>query len=295
MPRLAQVATARQAQLQDGRRLGFAEFGAPGGRPVILFHDLWGNRSVRHPDDSILKRLDIRLIGVDRPGYGSSTRKPGRGLMDVVDDVMLLGKALKLERFAVLGFSAGGPYALACAWRFPQIVTRASVVACWPPLDHPRGFRAMHPLYGRIFQLAAGNEALFRLILRGFLTFDGQRPAEQYIRELGSSLARSDQAALSNIDLFVSRRNMWEELRSAGSEPLADEIISLTRPWGYHLQSIRAPVDIWWGEDDRFCSPVIGARMAQMISKATPHCESQAGHLLLYSHWEAILRALIAQ
>ena len=119
MSRLAQVATARQAQLQDGRRLGFAEYGEPAGAPVMLFHDLWSNRSQRHPDDSILKRLGVRLIGVDRPGYGASTRKAGRRIMDVVDDVMLLGKALKLERFAVLGYSAGGPYALACAWRFP--------------------------------------------------------------------------------------------------------------------------------------------------------------------------------
>ena len=162
------------------------------GRRVFVFHDLWGNRSLRHPDDSILKRLGIRLIGVDRPGYGASTRKPGRSIMDVVDDLMLLSKALKLERFAVLGYSAGGPYALASAWRFPQIVTHCAVVACWPPLDHAYGFRALHPLYGRLFQLASGNEALFRLLLRGFFMFDGQRGADQYIRELGSSLSRPE-------------------------------------------------------------------------------------------------------
>ena len=292
MPRLAQVATARQAQLQDGRRLGFAEYGELTGIPVMIFHDLWGNRSLRHPDDSILKRLGIRLIGVDRPGYGASTRKPGRGIMDVVDDVMLLGKALKLDQFAVLGYSAGGPYALACAWRFPQVVKRCAIVASWPPLDHALGFRALHPLYGRLFQLAAGNEALFRLMLRAFFVFDGQRPAEQYIRDLGSSLSRIDQVALSNFDLFVSRRDMWDEIRGTGSESLADEILALTRSWGYHLQSIRVPVDIWWGEADMFCSPVVAERMASLIPKARPHCEAQAGHLVLYSHWEAILRAL---
>lgn len=295
MPRLAQVATARQAKLQDGRRLGFAEYGDPAGLPVVLFHDLWGNRSLRHPDDSILVRHGIRLIGVDRPGYGASTRKPGRGIMDVVDDVMLLGKALKLERFAVLGYSAGGPYALACAWRFPQVVYRCAVVASWPPLDHARGFHALHPLYGRLFQLASGNEALFRLMLRAFFIFDGKRGADQYIRELGSTLSRSDQSTLSNIDLFVSRRDMWDEIRQAGSDILADEVLALTRPWGYHLQSIRAPVDIWWGESDQFCAPVVGQRMAEMIPNARPHCEAKAGHLLLYSHWESIFRALKAE
>ena len=188
MARLAQIATARQAQLQDGRRLGFAQYGDPEGSPVIVFHDLWGNRSIRHPDDSILVRLGVRLIGVDRPGYGMSTRKVGRSLMDVVDDVMLLSKALKLERFAILGFSAGGPYALACAYRFPQIVSRCAVIAPLPPLDHALGFRALHPFYGRLFQLASGNESFFRLLMRGFIWFDAQRGAEQYIRELGGSL-----------------------------------------------------------------------------------------------------------
>lgn len=293
MPKLGQVATARQAQLQDGRRLGFAEYGDPAGVPLFMFHDLWGNRGLRHPDDSILTRIGIRLIGVDRPGYGASSRKAGRSIMDVVDDVMLLSKALELDRFAVLGYSAGGPYALACAWRFPQIVQRCVVVATLPPLDHGQGFRALHPLYGRIFQLSTGNEALFRLILRGFFMFDAQRNPDQYIRELGSSLARGDQAILSNADLYMMRRDMWAEIRRAGSDILADEIIALTRSWGYHLQSLRVPVDVWWGEADLFNAPIVGERMAKLIPSARPHCVPEAGHLLLFSHWEAILQALV--
>lgn len=294
MARLAQVATARQAQLQDGRRLGFAQFGDAEGAPVIVFHDLWGNRNIRHPDDAILARLGIRLIGVDRPGYGMSTRNRERSIMDVVDDVMLLSKALKLDRFAVLGFSAGGPYALACAYRFPQIVRRCAVVAPLPPMDHALGFRALHPLYGRLFQLARGNESFFRLLMRGFFFFDGQRSADQYIRELGALLSPADQAVLSNINLFNARRDSWEEIRSGGSENLVDEMVTLTRPWGFRLQSVQIPVDIWWGEADLFCAPGVGQRMAGMIPKAEFRLESQAGHFLLYSHWQSILQQLLA-
>ncbi len=292
MARLAQVATARQAQLQDGRRLGFAQFGDADGFPVVMFHDLWGNRNIRHPDDAILARLGIRLIGVDRPGYGVSSRKSGRSLMDVVDDVMLLSKALKLDRFAVLGHSAGGPYALACAWRFPQIVKRCAVVAPLPPLDHRQGFGAIHPVYGRLFQLAGGNEAFFRLLMRGFIFFDGQRGADQFIRELGGLLSPADQQVLSNINLFKNRRDIWEELRGGGSDSLADEMITLTRPWGFRLQSIEIPVDIWWGEADVFCAPGVGERMASMIPQAQLRLEPDAGHFMLYSHWQAILEPL---
>jgi len=294
MARLAQVATARQAQLQDGRRLGFAQFGDAEGAPVIVFHDLWGNRNIRHPDDSILARLGIRLIGVDRPGYGMSTRKRDRSIMDVVDDVMLLSKALQLDSFAVLGYSAGGPYALACAYRFPQIVRRCAVVAPLPPMDHELGFRALHQLYGRLFQLARGNESFFRLLMRGFFFFDGQRSADQYIRELGALLSPADQAVLSNINLFNARRDSWEELRSGGSENLVDEMVTLTSAWGFRLQSVQIPVDIWWGEADVFCAPGVGERMAGMIPNAQFRLEPQAGHFLLYSHWQTILQQLIA-
>jgi len=294
MARLAQVATARQAQLQDGRRLGFAQFGDAEGAPVIVFHDLWGNRNIRHPDDSILARLGIRLIGVDRPGYGMSTRKRDRSIMDVVDDVMLLSKALQLDRFAVLGYSAGGPCALAVAYRLPQRVRRCDVGAPLPPMDHELGFRGLHPLYGRLFQLARGNESFFRLLMRGFFFFDGQRSADQYIRELGALLSPADQAVLSNINLFNARRDSWEELRSSGSENLVDEMVTLTRTWGFRLQSVQIPVDIWWGEADVFCAPGVGERMAEMIPNAQFRLESQAGHFLLYSHWQSILQQVIA-
>ena len=221
MARLAQVATARQAQLQDGRRLGFAQFGDADGIPVIMFHDLWGNRSSRHPDDSILARLGIRLIGVDRPGYGMSSRKSGRSLMDVVDDVMLLGKALKLEPFPPCW---GIPPAVLTASPAPgasrRLVKRCAVVAPLPPLDHRQGFGALHPVYGRLFQLASGNEAFFRLLMRGFVLFDGKRGADQFIRELGGLLSRADQQTLSNINLFNMRRDIWEEIRSGGSDNL---------------------------------------------------------------------------
>ena len=292
MPKLAQIATARQAQLKDGRRLGFAEYGDSNGEPVILFHDLWGNRALRHPDDSILTRLGIRLIGVDRPGYGQSARNANRDLMDVVDDVMLLSKALKLEQFSVLGYCAGGPYALACAYRFPGIVKRCAVVASMPPLDNPLGFRAVHPFYARLLQLASGREPLFRLLLQGLLWLDAQRDPHQVMRDLAASLSSVDQEILSNINLLGARRDMWAENRLNGSEALADEMVSLVQPWGFHLQSIRPHVDIWWGQRDHFCAPFVGQRMAKLIPNARLRLEANAGHLMFFSHWQAILEAL---
>ena len=294
MAKLAQVATARQAQLKDGRRLGFAEYGDPAGKAVILFHDLWGNRQLRHPDDSILTRLGIRLIGLDRPGYGLSTPKPQRSLMDMVDDVMLLTKALQIDRFAVLGYSAGAPYALACAYRFPEIITRCAVVSGIPPLDNPQGFEVLNFYYSRLFQLASSLEPLFRLLMRGFFRIDAQREPAQFVRDLASMLPSPDQQVLRELAVYNSRRDMWEEIRRGGSATLVDEMLTLVKPWGFKLQSIRIPVDIWWGEADTFVQPAVGKRMQRFIPDARLHLQPSAGHLILFSHWQAILQTLTA-
>ena len=293
MAKLAQVATARQAQLKDGRRLGFAEFGDPQGQPVLFFHDLWGNRKQRHPDDDILHRLGLRLIGVDRPGYGLSTRKPERGIMDVVDDAMLLSKALKLETFAVLGYSAGGPYALALAYRFPQIVRRCAVVSSLPPLDNPRGYAAIAPIFARALQLAQGMEPALRMALRGAFALDSQSDLGKRLRELTLAMPAVDQRYLAeNPALHEARRAMWEELRQNGSDILVDEMLTLIQPWNFHLQSIRVPVDIWWGGLDGFVAPLVGRRMAALIPDARLEMIPQAGHLLIFSRWRAILQRL---
>ena len=294
MPHLAQVATARTAQLSDGRQLGFVEHGDPDGTPVFFCHDLFGSRSLRHPDDSILKRLGIRLIGIDRPGYGLSARKAGRNILDGAADIDALCRAMELERCAVLGYSAGAPYALAFAHRYPGRVSRCAVVASLPPLDQAQSFRVIHPVYGRLMQLARGNDWLFRLMLRGYLFYDSQRSPDQFIRDYGSMLAQVDRHALSQLALFNLRRDIWDEIRQLGVEAIADELAALTRSWGFHLQALRVPVDIWWGEADVYSSPIVGKRMAELIPNASLRLEANAGHLVLFTHWEAILRQLIA-
>ena len=294
MPHLAQVATARTAKLSDGRQLGFVEHGDPSGMPVLFCHDLFGNRNLRHPDDSILKRLGVRLIGIDRPGYGLSARQAGRDIVAGAIDMDALFRAMQLERCAVLGYSAGAPYALAFANRYPQRVSRCAVVASLPPLDQAQSYSVIHPVYGRLISLARGNNTVFRLLLRGWFFYDGQRGPDMFIREFGSTLTEIDRHALSQLPLFNLRRDIWEEIRQQGSDGVADDLQALTSSWDFHLQSLRSPVDIWWGEADVFSQPIVGKRMAELIPNSTFRLQERAGHTILFTHWEAILRQLLA-
>ena len=103
----------------DGRRIGFAEYGVRGGTPVLHFHGLPGGRFYdMHP--KALAQAGVWHFSVERPGAGLSDPQPGRGLLDWPADVATFADAVGLDRFAVIGTSAGGPYAMACGSALPE-------------------------------------------------------------------------------------------------------------------------------------------------------------------------------
>jgi hypothetical protein len=101
--------SARTVEVPDGRMLAFEEVGDPAGAPVFVLHGTPGCRlSGRHPDLSRVRAAGLRLVTYDRPGYGRSTRQPGRRVVDCVSDVAAIADELDIERFAVSGGSGGG-------------------------------------------------------------------------------------------------------------------------------------------------------------------------------------------
>jgi len=120
-------------QLRDGRWLGYTESGDPAGAPVLFFHGFGTTRVICPPDNSA-RQLGVRMIAVDRPGLGLSTPRPGRGLLDWPPDVSEFADALGIERFAIVGWSGGGPYALACGRFLADRVTSIALVSGAAPL-----------------------------------------------------------------------------------------------------------------------------------------------------------------
>jgi pimeloyl-ACP methyl ester carboxylesterase len=126
-----------------GRTLAYCEWGNPTGFPVMLMHGGPGSRLLC-PDEDATAAAEVRLLTVDRPGYGGSDRRPDPTPLGWADDVQALADRLGLERFAVVGFSAGGGYALACAARMPERISAvggrgpAREWAGWWTLDRPQ-------------------------------------------------------------------------------------------------------------------------------------------------------------
>src|SRR5947209_15085160 len=95
-------------RLRDGRTLAYAEFGDPAGKPVLYMHGFPDSRLTRHPDDALTASLGVRVIIPDRPGMGGSDFRRARSLLERASFVAELADELKLDRFAVAGWSAGG-------------------------------------------------------------------------------------------------------------------------------------------------------------------------------------------
>ena len=128
--------------LPDGRRLAWSSGGARGGVPVIYLHGAIGTPVRRTPElDALIAALGIHYIAVSRPGFGRSDPCPGRRIADFPADLEHLADRLGLGRFAVVGVSAGGPYALACARALPEraIATAAVELALAAVRAHAGG------------------------------------------------------------------------------------------------------------------------------------------------------------
>ncbi len=122
-------------RLPDGRTLGYARYGALDGTPVVYHHGGLSCRLDIEFADARLRERGVLLLAPDRPGTGISTRRPGMRIADVFADTRVLVDALGLERFALLGWSAGGPYTLACAHGFGDRVSAVATVGGAGPLD----------------------------------------------------------------------------------------------------------------------------------------------------------------
>jgi len=259
---------ALSVRLRDGRGLAYDEVGDAEGAPVLYFPGGGDSRLTRHPDDTIAQDLVIRLIAIDRPGCGRSDFARRRALTEWPADVEQLADALGLDRFALLGWSAGGPHALACARFLPDRVERAVVVAGLP---EPRGFSHLSHDLRLTLRLARLDP---RLVLWPLARW-GRRPPP----------ATGDPAC---DPIYAAGRA--EGFRQ-GSRGLAWELHVLARPWGFEPEEIRVPVSLWYGERDNVCPVPIGRDLAERIPGARLRIVPER-HQLMFTRWRELLEEL---
>lgn len=285
--------TNQTITLTDGRHLGYAEYGDPQGRPILFFHGQPGNRLFRYPEDGFLAASGIRLVTVDRPGYGLSDFQEGRRLLDWPQDVLELADSFGLGRFAVLGFSAGGPYALACAIRIPQRITRVGLADSAPPMDvHEISAIAPFPLRMNSF-LARRLPTVLKFTFANYWRYSRRNP-EAFIKMAIKQSPQPDRDILTRPDIYAMLVDVWKENVRVDCRGYVQDVEVLMGPWGFRLHDVTADVLLWQGEADAN-TPQAWARY---MARELPHCQAtfspDEGHFALFTHWKEILEALVA-
>jgi pimeloyl-ACP methyl ester carboxylesterase len=278
--------------LSDGRDLAFAEYGDLHGKPIMFFHGAPGSR-LFHPYDDITTRLGVRLICVDRPGYGGSTFQPNRRILDWPKDVAALGDSLRLDSFAIAAHSGGCPHALACAYALPDRVRAVAVLSGGGPPDAPGVTEGMNPL--NTFGFTFGRYIpwpIFRLLMWFFFHKDAANPASIVQRDTGKR-TRADDEVFAIPEIRENCIQSDVEAYRQGLPGVAWEIYLITRPWGFPIDKIKVPVYLWHGTAD----DVTSIRMGQYMANHLPNCKARfceaEGHMLLVPHWEEFLTALL--
>jgi pimeloyl-ACP methyl ester carboxylesterase len=280
----------------DGRVLEVLSAGDEDAFPLV-FHV--GTPSAATPfarTTDAAARHGLRLIEFSRPGYAGSTPKPGRRVADVAADVATILDALGLERFVAVGFSGGGPHALACAALLPDrcaAVATVGGVAPYPAegLDWLAGMGPENvEEFGRTL---AGEAELVPYLLGVAAQLATVEPAH-VVAALGGLVGEVDKAALTG-DYAEWAAETFHRSVSTGIGGWRDDDFAFAADWGFDLASIARPVAIWQGGDDRMVPFAHGEWLARHIPTATAHLLPDEGHLSLgVTKLDQILEDLVA-
>ena len=256
--------------LTDGRRLGYAEFGDPGGPLVLWFHGSPGaRRQVPPVGRHAAEDLGLRVVCLERPGVGDSSNHTYERLSNWPVDVAVAADRLGHERFMVVGLSGGGPYALACGHELAARVVAVGLLGSLVPtageeataeglVALSRRFNGVLHLLNRplglgMWSLVRAVNPLAHLIVQGFARMmpEGDR------RVLGDPALE----AMFVDDLTIGSKRQFQAF--------VNDFVLFGKPWGFRLADVAVPVRWWHGDSD----PFVPLEQAQRAAALLPDVE----------------------
>jgi pimeloyl-ACP methyl ester carboxylesterase len=278
----------------DGRRLD-AQVAGPEDGPAVLFH--FGTPAAGILSPQMIEtgaELGVRHVTYSRPGYGRSDRRPGRTVADCAEDVAAVMDALGIARFHTVGWSGGGPHAIACAALLPERTVGAATIAGVAPftaegLDFLAGMGPEnHEEFG-----AAADPGQLEAYLRG--QAEGMRDASA--ADVHASLGE----LLSPVDRQTASGEFAEHLASLFRAALEtdvwgwfDDDLAFVADWGFDPGAVQRPVTVWQGSEDRMVPLAHGRWLAEHVGGARARLLDGEGHLsLLLGRYRELLEDLL--
>ena len=281
--------------LDDGRRLSFAEFGPHDGRPVFWLHGTPGaRRQIPQAARVAAYELGVRLVGVDRPGVGSSTPHLYENVLGFTPDLGAVADALGMGHFGVIGLSGGGPYTLAAAYAFPQRVVAATVLGGVAPTVGPDATTG--GLVGRTASLGPLAEALrvpLGMALTGFIW--AIRPVAMPAMGLyGRFSPEGDRKVFARPEvkaMFID--DILNGSRTGIRAPIFDFVL-FTRDWGFSVRDVHQPVRWYHGDADHIVPRAHGEHVVSLLPNAELSIRPGESHLGGLGAAEEVLTGILS-
>ena len=285
-------------RLKDGRNLGFAELGDPNGIPVFYFHGYAGARTEPLILELLNKKINCRLISIDRPGMGLSDFKNDRTVLEWPEDIIELADHLGLSKFHILGVSGGGPYAAVCAYKIPERIITVGVVGGVAPYSESKKY-FVNP-----------NKILFKLLKKlPFLIKLSQKQSAKLMKKperLNKLLIKQIDLAQKTLpkpdaDLYKDEKMIeylkihFNEIFRQGYRGSFEDGLLQVKPWGFELTDILESVEyfVWHGELDKNVPIGIGKYVASSIKHSKAKFYPGEAHLsTLVNKFEEIIDTL---
>jgi pimeloyl-ACP methyl ester carboxylesterase len=266
--------------LSEGRSLEVSVSGPEQATPLFLHHGTPSDRTLYRPFAEAAAARGLRLISYSRPGYGGSSRQPGRVIADCAADTLAIVEQLGAGRFYTAGWSGGGPHALACAALLSDRVLACATIASVGPfgatgLDFLAGMgRENHEEFGAA--LAGPSE------LQAYLQREAQAltkvTADQVAAALGDLVSPVDVGTITG-EFAAYLATTFRQAVSTGIWGWFDDDLAFTRPWGFDLDDVGVPAVVWQGGQDRMVPFAHGQWLAMHVPGARPRLLSEEGHL----------------
>jgi pimeloyl-ACP methyl ester carboxylesterase len=269
----------QQLRLPDGRVLEFRVSGPDDGLPLVFHHGAPGAGTSFRAVDRAAHARGFRVVQSSRAGYGGSTRRRGRSVIDVVPDIRSVLESIGATECVVAGWSGGGPHALACAARL-EGVRAALVIAGVAPYDAD----------GLDFMAGMGDENVTELKM----SVAGEEALRTYLAPVREELAvvsaegiiTSLDTVLPDVDRAVLTDEFGEDMATSFHEGLRlgfdgwlDDDLAFVKPWGFELHEIGVPTMLWQGSEDLMVPFAHGRWLATHVPGVTPHLEDGEGHV----------------
>lgn len=259
--------------LADGRRLAYDDVGDPDGVPVVYLHGCPDCRLTRHPDDSIAGSLGVRLLAVDRPGYGASSPPAAPTMASVAADIAALLDALRIDRCGVFAWSSGAMVALALGASRPDAVVALALAAGTMPNPGPTDDASL----AEIASLLVPDPLTVSL-------------AQEVVRENKSASYLRDLESVPGLEARLADA-MVHAVEGGNGGVLFDVRAACTEV-PVDLATVDVPVALWYGEKDDVVPMRTGEVLAAALPRATLHAVPDTSHLVALTHWTTILESL---